>query len=474
MEPHRVPRRTFLKRAAVAGGAVAAAGVAGFGVKELFFGEEAPPTTPTGSVETRWPVKHVVYLMLENRSFNHMFGAFPGATDVTKVGLVDGKEQPLTVAPEWLKGDLPHDRPAGVHHVDGGKMDGFAMYDPADVPAVAQSMTFHERDTMANWWHWAENFVLSDHFFASANSASYPNHLYMIAGTSGGAFDNPVNDDVPPAAGLAKTWGCDSPETAFVNLYDYEIGDGNADGSVQPVDIVPPCFAFETQGEQLSARKIDWAFYAANERTTGYIWNAYAAIDKVFHSDLFGDHIRDVDHLIADIKSGNLPSVTWVTPRYEVSDHPPYSTTWGQNWSTEVINAIMKSPLWKSTAIFVTWDEWGGTYDPVVPPAVDKLGLGVRVPNLVISPWANRGMVDHEVGEFSSPHKFIADNFDLPYLSDRVKSTHNFEHVFDFSRSTSKLLAPDPLPLLKAGPVPEQPPKDSVKDIGWPPKYPAS
>ena len=108
----------------------------------------------------------------------------------------------------------------------------------------------------------------------------------------------------------------------------------------------------------------------------------------------------------------------------------------------------MKGPLWKSTAIFVTWDEWGGTYDPVVPPAVDKLGLGVRVPNLVISPWANRGMVDHEVGEFSSPHKFIADNFDLPYLSDRVKSTHNFEHVFDFSRSTSKLLAPDPLPLL--------------------------
>jgi len=117
----------------------------------------------------------------------------------------------------------------------------------------------------------------------------------------------------------------------------------------------------------------------------------------------------------------------------------------------------------------VTWDEWGGSYDPVVPPAVDKLGLGVRVPMLVISPWANRGMIDHEVGEFSSPNKFIADNFHLPYLSDRVRRTHNFSHVFDFARPKSKLLAPDPLPLLKAGPVPEEPPADYVQDLGWPP-----
>src|SRR6266511_2556440 len=162
MAPNRIPRRTFLKRAAVTGGAIAVAGAGGFGIKELLDGSGRPFQDPT-VLDTRWPIKRVVYVMLENRSFNHMFGKFPGAQNVTLTGLRDGKDVPLTPAPEWLPDDLPHDRIAAIT----------------------------DRDGVANWWHWAENFVLCDNFFASANSASYPNHLYMIAGTSGGAFDNP-------------------------------------------------------------------------------------------------------------------------------------------------------------------------------------------------------------------------------------------------------------------------------------------
>jgi phospholipase C len=289
----------------------------------------------------------------------------------------------------------------------------------------------------------------------------------MIAGTSGGAFDNPIQGQQQlqerKDQGLAKTWGCDAPEGAHVEIFDYEHGDR---GDAEPLKTMRPCFAFDTQGQQLSKKKIDWAFYAANERETGYIWNAYTPIDGVFNTHLWDEHIRDVDHLVRDIKAGRLPSVTWVTPRYEFSNHPPYSTIWAQNWAASVINAIMRSPMWSSTAIFVTWDEWGGTYDPVTPPKVDALGLGVRVPMLVISPWANRNMVDHEVGEFSSPHKFIADNFDLAYLSDRVRNTHNFAHVFDFHRPASKLLDPDPLPYLPPGPLP---PVEPDANIGWPP-----
>jgi phospholipase C len=461
MASRRVPRRTFLRRAAVTGGALVAAGAAAFGAKELFFGEEAPPTQQPLDVETRWPVKHVVYLMLENRSFNHMFGAFPGAADTTRVGVIDGREVPLLTAPEWLPGDLPHFREAALQDVNGGRMDGFGMYDKGEYPALDWAMSIHERDTVANWWRWAERFVLCDHVFASASTASYPNHLYMIAGTSGGAFDNPVNAKVPPAPGLAKTWGCDAPEGASVTLFDYDTG--------RPVRKTRPCFRFDTQGEQLTRRNIDWAFYSANERTTGYFWNAYASIERVFHTDLWTDHIRDVASIVPDIAAGRLPSVTWVTPRYEESDHPPYSTTWGQNWATGIVNAIMRSPAWASTVIFVTWDEWGGLYDPVAPPVVDSLGLGVRVPMLVISPWARSGMIDHEVGEFSTPHRFIADNFDLPYLSDWVRNTHNFEHVFDFSRAPKDLLAPDPLPLLPSGPLPAVPPGHN---IGWPPASP--
>jgi phospholipase C len=116
--------------------------------------------------------------------------------------------------------------------------------------------------------------------------------------------------------------------------------------------------------------------------------------------------------------------------------------------------------------VFVTWDEWGGTYDPVEPPRVDALGLGIRVPMLVISPWANRGMVDHEQGEFCSVNRFIADNWGLPHLTDRVRRTHNFRHVFDFRRKAGDLLDPYPLPLVKPGPLPTTPPEDN---IGWPP-----
>ncbi len=474
-----VSRRTFLKRAAVAGGAVAAAGAGAIGLKAAFGGDGGEPGPSTGptlvpstrasvspspgpsplTIDTRWPVKHVVYIMLENRSLNHMFGAFKGATDTTLVGVQEGKEVPLTVAGEWMPADLPHARDAALIDCADGDMDGFASY---NLQHIDQALTYYERDLVANWWHWAENFVLADHVFASANSASYPNHLYMIAGTSGGAFDNPIQGkkqlDERKAAGLAKTWGCDAPEGAYVEIFDYE--NGKQSGTMRP------CFTFDTQGQQLSRKEVDWAFYSAEETETGYIWNAYTAVDEVYNSPLWDHHIRDVDNLVPDIKAGRLPSVTWVTPRYEFSNHAPYSTVWAENWATTVINAIMRSPMWNSTAIFVTWDEWGGTYDPVPPPSVDALGLGVRVPMLVMSPWAKRGMVDHEVGEFCSPHKFIADNFDLAYLTDRVRKTHNFEHVFDFKRPTKKLLAPDPLPLLPVGPIPEEPPE---ANIGWPP-----
>src|SRR5207247_3819157 len=117
------------------------------------------PTTAPSAVDTRWPIKHVVYVMLENRSLNHMFGAFPGTTDTTRVGVVDGREVPLTVAPEWFPADLPHDRKAAAIDINGGKMDGFTSY---TAPHIDIALTINERDTMANWWHWADRFVLCD------------------------------------------------------------------------------------------------------------------------------------------------------------------------------------------------------------------------------------------------------------------------------------------------------------------------
>jgi phospholipase C len=129
-----------------------------------------------------------------------------------------------------------------------------------------------------------------------------------------------------------------------------------------------------------------------------------------------------------------LPAVTWVTPRFQLSDHPPFSTGHAHNWVTSIVNKVMRSDMWEHTAIFLTWDEWGGFYDPITPPVVDHIGLGIRVPMLTISPYTRRGLIDDEIGEFSTPLRFISDNWQLDPLTDRIRNTHNFEHVFDFTR----------------------------------------
>jgi phospholipase C len=194
------------------------------------------------------------------------------------------------------------------------------------------------------------------------------------------------------------------------------------------------CFDFPTVGEQLTHAGIDWAFYSAIPGQPGYFWNAYNGVGNVFHSDLWNEHVRSVETLVADIEAGELPAVTWVTPRFQLSDHPPFSSGHAHNWVTGIVNALMRSDQWEHTVLFLTWDEWGGFYDPVVPPTLDDVGLGIRVPFLTISPYVRRGVIDDELGEFSTPLRFISDNWGLEPLTDRIRHAHNFEHIFDFRR----------------------------------------
>jgi phospholipase C len=388
-------------------------------------------TSRASRIDTQWPIKRVVYLMLENRSFDNLFGKFPGANGST-TGVMDGKEVPLKHCPQWLPGDLGHDYVSAVADLNGGKQDGFAVGIYGPYFAYSQ---FEEQD-IPNYYQWAREYVLCDNFFASALGPSYPNHFYAIAGQSGGVFDNPENIKSGTVDGqkVFKSWGCDAVgDDVFVFVRDEH-------GYLTKHDT---CFSFKTVGEQLLEKGIDWAFYSAQPGQVGYFWNAYNGIGQVFHTDLWHEHTRPVDQVITDIEKDDLPSVTWITPRFELSDHPPWSTCFAHNYVTSVVNALMRSPSWKHTALFITWDEWGGFYDHVAPPKVDPIGLGFRVPTLVISPYAKKGYIDDAQGEFSSPLKFIADNWGLSYLTPRIRDTHNFAHVFDFK---GKPRPPDPLP----------------------------
>jgi phospholipase C len=250
-----------------------------------------------------------------------------------------------------------------------------------------------------------------------------------VAGQSGGSLDNPENIEVriDEDKGRFKSWGCDAVgDNVFVLVKDER-------GNLTKHDT---CFDFRTVPEQLEEIGVSWAYYSASPYQSGYFWNALNGISGVYHTDLWRpDRIRPVDRIVRDIRAGSLPAVTWVTPRFELSDHPPQSTCYAQDWLTGIVNAVMESDGWEHTAIYITWDEWGGFYDHVPPPEVDDLGLGFRVPTLVVSPYAKKGYVDDAEAEFSTPLKFIEDNWGLPYLTSRIERTHNFEHVFDFGRN---------------------------------------
>jgi len=382
-----------------------------------------PPTASAAAPSATTKIQHVIYLIQENHTFDNLFGRFPGS-DGVRTGLDHGVRVPLgpaVVGP--MPGDLPHCFRCAIAAFDGGKMDGFdhgpqgklayTQFRPAQIP---------------DYWYWAKHDVLFDHFFSSAWGPSFPNHLYAIGAQSALARENPV----PPGGGIQR-WGCDSPARTFVEAY-----------RAGRVALVRPCFSFPTTGDLLDASGVSWSYYAADSDEKGYMWSAYDAIDRYRQQPAaWKAHIHPVDDVVTDIQAGALPAVTWITPRYELSDHPPFSTCWGENWATKVIDAVERSPMWSTTAIFLTWDDYGGFYDHVRPPATDRMGMGFRVPMIVISPYAKDGVVAHPVSEFSSVLSFIEDNWGLRHLTARDRAGDPMRQAFDFSQTPR---AAHPLP----------------------------
>jgi phospholipase C len=396
---------------------------------------EDPPTPSEGEAgagepadaapgpPTRFPIKHVVFLIKENRTYDHMFGRFPGGNGVT-VGMHHGTPRPLIRGIDRLPGDLPHCYTCAIAAWNDGAMDDFEQ-------GLHGEWAYSQlrRDQLPNYWRWAREYVLFDRFFASAHGPSFPNHLYTIAAQSGGAVDNPLR-----LGFYSNSFGCDSPEEELVQVVDSE-GD---------VEFVPPCFDFLTEGDLLNRAGIPWAYYAAEEDQRGYIWSAYSSIRRYReHPARWQRHMFPVDRVVRDIEAGRLPPVTWITPRFELSEHPEFSFCHGENWSTQVINAIMASPMWNDTAIFLTWDDYGGFYDHVPPPQVDGFGFGIRVPTIVLSPYARQGAISHELGEFSSVLRFIEDNWGLTQLTRRDREATPMLSAFDFSQPPRP---PVPLP----------------------------
>jgi len=393
-----------------------------------------PAVNDASKYPTETPIKHVVFIMKENRTFDNLFGAFPGAN-----GASTGKQGDETVSltshcfPQALPRDIKHDYPKALLGWNHGQMNGFGW----DAYSAEWAYIQATQQDIPNYWRWAQDYTLGDNFFASVLGPSFPNHLYSFAGTAAGTHDNPV-----PAAGRVvvkltipqvyqKSWGCDAPKGTYV-LVDSATGKPTREF---------PCFEIPVVADALKTAGIPWAYYGADDTQLGYFWNAPDYIEHIRNNPiLWESRVLGVNSIVPDIQEGRLPPVTWVTPSFWLSDHPDANLCNGENWTTTVVNAIMNSPMWKNTVIFIAWDDWGGFYDHVPPPS----GFGFRVPVLAISPYSKPGYVDKTEADFGSILRFIGYNWRVPVDMVETGSSTDMRGSFDFTQTP---LAPDPLPL---------------------------
>jgi phospholipase C len=393
----------------------------------------APARGPAAQLSGIHKIKHVIIVMQENRSFDSYFGTFPGADGIP---MKNGIPAVCVPAPRGrcmrpyhdtadINGGGPHSVTQAIADVNGGKMNGFikernlGIRHCADVtnPACstggkADVMGYHTGAEIPNYWAYAKNFVLNDHMFESVKSWSLPAHLYMVSAWSARCKNRSPSSCTNNIAGPYKTGQLGAPIHKALTT-------GTA-----PID-----FAWTDITWLLHAQHISWAYYVqrgtqpdcANSaavacapvkqsaKTPG-IWNPLPLFTDVQQHHQLGN-IQPLGSYFAAARAGTLPSVTWITPSQPDSEHPPASVHQGQAYVTAVINAAMKSPDWNSTAIFLSWDDWGGFYDHLTPPAVDANGYGLRVPSIVISPYARKGFIDHQILSSDAYLKFIEDDF---------------------------------------------------------------
>ena len=372
-------------------------------------------------------IRHVVIIMQENRSFDSYFGTFPGADGIPGLAGNSGKvpclPDPKTkscVRPYHDTRDRnaggPHDTSNAIRDINGGKMNGFqaearkgrasACRHNFDVPGCSLTpskpdvMGYHDWHEIPNYWAYARHFVLQDHMFESVNSWSLPAHLAMVSGWSAHCTQvgNPMSCTTAVSGDVGATSGSvhDFPWTDITYLlhryhvsWRYYVAQGNQ----------PDC-----RNSQMFCKAV------SQSASTPGVWNPLPRFDTVRQDNQLGN-IVPAGQFFRDARTARLPSVSWVVPSQAVSEHPPGLVSAGQTYVTSVINAVMRSRDWRSTAIFLAWDDWGGFYDHVKPPVVNGQGYGLRVPALVISPYARTGYIDHQTLSSDAYLKFIEADF---------------------------------------------------------------
>jgi len=452
-----------------------------------------PPASASPAIEPALGIdniEHVIFVVQENRSFDHYFGTFPGAdglprdkhgdfTSCQPDPFADGCWTPYHDRDLFDAGG-PHTVAASETSVNGGKMNGFveamrewgntctrhpeewacrqAKLGPQGQPDM---MGYHTARELPNYWAYARRYLLQDRMFAPTDSWTLPSHLYLVSGWA--ATCRRVNDPMSCRTDLEFPGNnVASPGRRFWT----------------PNDGAPRPYAWADITWLLHGGGVNWAYYVGPGTCiappcTGLSGPKTTPVQNPlpgFHTVEADDQLRNVqsnENYFDAAAAGSLPEVSWVMPTEDLSEHPPDNIADGQAWVTKVVNAAMTGPDWLHTAIFLTWDDWGGFYDHVKPVAVDASGYGLRVPGLLISPWAKRG-IDHQVLSFDAYLKFLEDRFlggarldpatdgwadSRPTVREDVSVLGDLAREFDFSQEPIPPLILPPYPKGLPGPI---------------------
>ena len=387
--------------------------------------------SPLGSSAGK--ISHVVIIFQENRSVDNLFNGLPGADTATSGRNSTGGRTELAAISLTAPYDLIHGHQGYQVEYDGGRMDGFNL-EPGSVGCKGEpdcpdpdqaAYAYVPQTEVGPYFAMAEQYGFGDRMFQTNQGPSFPAHQYILSGTSTVSGTSTLRASANPFAPTQQsTGGCDSPKGSLVQLIDAN-GEEN--------QLMYPCFERTALTDLVDAAGLTWHYYVS--KVAPGLWNAPDAISHIRNSSEYTtDVVAPPSQVLTDIANGALANVVWVTPTAAASDHALVTNGTGPAWVASVVNAIGESPYWTNTAIFVTWDDWGGWYDHVKPPLYNSYELGFRVPLVVISAYTGQGYVSHKIHEFGSILKFTEKNFGLGSLGTTDVRSDNLADFFDFNQ----------------------------------------
>jgi phospholipase C len=440
------------------------------------------PIDPSAGI---FNLDHLIFIVMENRSFDHYFGTFPGADGFPRdaqghidVCVPDPQQSDVCHRPYHDTNTIdqggPHGEIASRIDIHGGKMDGFVrslrqigngcMKHPDEYPCTAASngpqgqpdiLGYHTAAEIPNYWAYAKTYTLHDEMFAPTDSWTLPAHLFLVSGWSATCPD------------LQDAMSCSSDQKFPGGMW--------ADQGKQwiPADGGPRPYIWGDITWMLYTHGVSWSYYVGPGTCvappcellkgieTAPVQNPLPGFQSVQATGQLSE-IRSNTEFFQAARTGDLPSVSWVMPEVDRAEHPPDNIQAGMSWVTKIVNAVMRGPSWDRSAIFLTWDDWGGFYDHVVPPVVDENGWGLRVPSMVISPWARPGFIDHQTLSYDAYLKLIEDRFlggsrldprtdgwpdSRPTVRENVPILGDLANDFDFAQQPIPPLIQDLWPL---------------------------